>query len=100
MWKRPSRTEESHTHVEWLRFLKQIDRETPRDLDLHLIIVITRHINTRSFSAGSKLTDLALQITQSCEERDGAVADIIVGLGAAVAFLRGRGRCVRSGAWH
>lgn len=32
-----ARTETSHTHVEWLRFLKQIDRETPRDLDLHLI---------------------------------------------------------------
>lgn len=32
-----ARTEASHTHVEWLRFLKQIDRETPRDLDLHLI---------------------------------------------------------------
>jgi transposase len=31
------RTEASHTHVEWLRFLKQIDRETPRDLGLHLI---------------------------------------------------------------
>jgi hypothetical protein len=33
-----SRTEKSHTHVEWLRFLKQIDRETPKELDLHLII--------------------------------------------------------------
>jgi transposase len=33
-----SRTEESHTHIEWLRFLKQIDRETPRELDLHLIV--------------------------------------------------------------
>jgi transposase len=32
-----ARTEASHTHVEWLRFLKQIDRETPPDLDLHLI---------------------------------------------------------------
>ena len=32
-----TRTETSHTHVEWLRFLKQIDRETPCDLDLHLI---------------------------------------------------------------
>ena len=31
------RTEKKHTHVEWLRFLKQIDRETPRDLDIHLI---------------------------------------------------------------
>lgn len=33
-----SRTEARHTHVEWLRFLKQIDRETPKDVDLHLII--------------------------------------------------------------
>jgi len=33
-----ARTEERHTHVEWLRFLKQIDRETPRELDLHLIV--------------------------------------------------------------
>ena len=33
-----SRTEKKHTHVEWLRFLKQIDRETPQDLDIHLII--------------------------------------------------------------
>jgi transposase len=33
-----ARTEEQHTHVEWLRFLKQIDRETPKDLDLHLIL--------------------------------------------------------------
>jgi transposase len=33
-----SRTEESHTHLEWLRFLKQIDRETPKELDVHLIV--------------------------------------------------------------
>jgi transposase len=33
-----SRTQVQHTHVEWLRFLKQIDRETPGDLELHLII--------------------------------------------------------------
>ena len=33
-----ARTEERHTHVEWLRFLKQIDRETPKELDLHLIV--------------------------------------------------------------
>jgi transposase len=32
-----TRTEASHTHVEWLHFLKQIDRETPRDITLHLI---------------------------------------------------------------
>lgn len=33
-----SRTEEKHSHVEWLRFLKQIERETPKELDLHLIV--------------------------------------------------------------
>jgi hypothetical protein len=33
-----SRTEQRHTHVEWLRFLKQIDREAPKDVTLHLIV--------------------------------------------------------------
>ena len=33
-----SRMEKRHTHVEWLRFLKQIERETPQELDLHLIV--------------------------------------------------------------
>ena len=33
-----SRLEDRHTHVEWLRFLKQINRETPKDLDIHLIV--------------------------------------------------------------
>jgi len=33
-----ARTEVQHTHVEWLRFLKQIDRQTPKDLTIHLIM--------------------------------------------------------------
>ncbi len=33
-----ARTEKRHSHVEWLRFLKQIDRETPKELELHLIM--------------------------------------------------------------
>jgi transposase len=33
-----SRTEARHTHVEWLRFLKQLERDTPPELDLHLIV--------------------------------------------------------------
>jgi transposase len=33
-----SRTEQRHTHVEWLRFLKQIEREVPAGLAIHLII--------------------------------------------------------------
>lgn len=32
-----SRVAERHDHAEWLRFLKQVDRETPAGLDLHLI---------------------------------------------------------------
>jgi|SRR5579872_1048895 len=31
------RMEARHTHVEWLRFLKQVDRETPQELEVHLI---------------------------------------------------------------
>ena len=33
-----STTAERHTHVEWLAFLKKTHRETPKDLDLHLIV--------------------------------------------------------------
>jgi transposase len=29
--------QQHHTHVEWLKFLKKIDRETPKDKALHLI---------------------------------------------------------------
>src|SRR5258707_150223 len=35
--------------------------------------------------------NLALQITQRCEERDGAVAEIIMGLGAAATLLQRKG---------
>ena len=31
------RTERKHTHVEWLRFLKQLERATPKDLEIHFI---------------------------------------------------------------
>lgn len=33
-----SQTAPRHTHVEWLRFLKLLDRDTPSELDLHLIV--------------------------------------------------------------
>lgn len=32
-----TRTEQRHTHVEWLRFLKQIDSEVPKTLAVHVI---------------------------------------------------------------
>ncbi len=33
-----ARTESRHTHAEWLRFVRQVERETPRQLTLHLIV--------------------------------------------------------------
>ena len=33
-----SKTQERHRHEEWLRFLKQIDKETSKDLEVHLIL--------------------------------------------------------------
>lgn len=32
-----SRTEDKHSHIEWLRFLKQIKRETNEGLEIHII---------------------------------------------------------------
>jgi transposase len=32
------RTEQNHTHIEWLRFLKSIYKEMPKECDIHLII--------------------------------------------------------------
>ena len=32
------RLEEKHTYVEWLRFLKQLHRETPSEVTLHLVL--------------------------------------------------------------
>lgn len=49
-----SRTETQHTNVEWLRFLKQIDRETPPELDIHVILdnyATHRHENVRNWLA-------------------------------------------------
>jgi transposase len=33
-----SRTAKKHTHRQWLTFLKQIDHDTPPELDLHMIV--------------------------------------------------------------
>jgi transposase len=47
-----ARCEARHRHQEWLRFLKTIDRETPRDLDLHLVVdnyATHKHLKVRSW---------------------------------------------------
>lgn len=33
-----ARCEQRHTHKEWLRFLKQLDRDTDKTLDMHVIL--------------------------------------------------------------
>lgn len=41
-----------HTHVQWLKFLRQIDRETPKDKTLHLIVdnyATHKHPNVRAW---------------------------------------------------
>jgi transposase len=42
-----SRTEQRHTYVAWLRFLKQIERETPKSLVVHLIV--DKHAKVRAW---------------------------------------------------
>jgi transposase len=49
-----SQTAPRHTHVEWLRFLRLLDRETPPQLELHLIVdnyATHRHPKVRSWLA-------------------------------------------------
>lgn len=49
-----TQTASRHTHVEWLTFLKHIDRETPPELDLHLIVdnyATHKHAEVRAWLA-------------------------------------------------
>src|SRR5215510_14277891 len=74
-----TRTEASHTHIEWLRFLKQIDRETPRGLDLYLIADNYAHpqISEREGLAG-----------ETSSLHDALYADLIVLAQSCRALLR------------
>ena len=51
------RTEQKQTHVEWLRFLNQIQCEAPRDVDNHLIAdnyCTHKHTKVKAWLAGRK----------------------------------------------
>ena len=51
------RTEHKHTRVAWLRFLKQIHREVPRNLDVHVIAdnyATHKHRNVKAWLAMHK----------------------------------------------
>ena len=52
-----SRLEKRHTHVQWLRFLRQIDDEVPGELDVHVICdnySTHKHRNVRKWLEGRK----------------------------------------------
>ena len=61
-----SRTEQRHTHVEWLRFLKQIDRETPKD-ERFFADLTADVIRTGSFAS---VTELVRDIDAYLAERN------------------------------
>lgn len=47
-----SNCQKRHTHVEWLKFLRKVDRETPSDKTLHLIAdndAIHEHLNVQKW---------------------------------------------------
>ena len=49
-----SMTEKLHRHQEWLRFLKMIDRHTPKDKELHLIVdnyATHKHLKVKAWLA-------------------------------------------------
>jgi transposase len=46
--------QQRHTHVEWLKFLRRIDRETPKGRELHLIVdnyATHKHPNVQAWLA-------------------------------------------------
>ena len=50
-----SRLEQRHTHVQWLRFLRQIDDEVPSELNVHVICdnyATHKHRNVKKWLAG------------------------------------------------
>ncbi len=112
-----SRTEERHTHVEWLRFLKQIDREVPKHLGLHLIVDnyathkhaavkqwLTRHprFNIHFTPTGSSWLNLVerffADLTQDCV-RDGSFTSVPALVRSIEQYLMARNREPRRYLW-
>lgn len=113
-----SRTEERHTHVDWLRFLKQIDRETPAGLDLHLIADnygTHKHEGVRTWLAkhprfhmhftptGSSWLNLVERFFRDLTEdtiRDGSFSHVRELVAAIEAYLAERNLAPRPYRWH
>lgn len=113
-----SRTEDQHTHVDWLRFLKQIDRETPKDLDLHLIAdnyCTHKHERVRNWLAqhprfhmhftptGSSWLNLVERFFRDLTQdsiRDGSFAHVRELVAAIETYLAERNLAPKPYRWH
>jgi hypothetical protein len=61
-----ARCAQRHRHTEWLQFLRQINRETPQDKDLHLICdnyATHKHPNVHSYLGASSGPSAAGRVT-------------------------------------
>lgn len=113
-----ARTEARHTHVEWLRFLKQIDRETPRELSIHLIADnyathkhakvekwLSRHPRFHSHftPTGSSWLNLVerffAELTSDCI-RDGSFGSVRELVNAIETYLAERNQKPKRYVWH
>jgi transposase len=113
-----ARTEPRHTHVEWLRFLKQIDRETPADLALHLIVdnyATHKHARVKGWLArnpriqvhftptGSSWMNLVERFFADLTEdvvRDGSFPSVRALIGAIEEFLAVRAEAPKRYQWR
>jgi transposase len=64
-----ARTDRRHTHREWLRFLKDIDEQTPADVQLHLIVdnySTHKHPKVKAWLARHRRFHLHFTPTSAC----------------------------------
>ena len=111
------RTEQKHTHVEWLRFLKQLHREVPRGLQVHVIAdnyATHKHANVQAWldkhrrfhmhftptsSSWMNLVErFFAELTEDCV-RDGSFASVKELKDSIVAYLEQRNRAPKPYRW-
>ena len=111
------RTEQKHTHVQWLRFLKQLHREVPRGLQVHVIAdnyATPKHANVQAWlhkherfhmhftPTSSYWMNLVerffADLTEVCV-RDGSFASVKELKDSIVAYLEERNRAPKPYRW-
>ena len=111
------RTEHKHTHVEWLRFLKQLQREVPPGLQVHMIAdnyATHKHAKVKAWlhkhkrfhmhftPASSSWMNLVerffADLTQDCV-RDGSFASVKELKDSIAAYLEERNRAPKPCGW-